>query len=92
MRSIKEIGRNLKNELDTYRRLMVHPRTPRISRWLLWLALGYLAMPFDLIPDFIPFIGMLDDAIIIPLFIYLALRNIPDPLISQIRHEVDQES
>jgi len=64
---------------------MSHPRTPRSARWLLWLALGYLALPFDLIPDFIPVLGVLDDLFIVPGLIYLALKQIPDEVIREIR-------
>jgi carbonic anhydrase len=49
------------------------------------LALAYLAMPFDLIPDFLPFIGQLDDLVIIPAVVLLALRFIPKSLLLEHR-------
>lgn len=87
--SLKKIQRRLKKDIQVYRRAMSHPQTPRSARWLLWLALGYLALPFDIIPDFIPVLGMLDDAIIIPGLVYLALKQIPDEVIRKIREEIN---
>jgi len=48
-----------------------------LAKGLLWLALAYLVLPFDLIPDFIPVIGQLDELVIIPLLLYLALKLTP---------------
>jgi len=48
-------------------------------------AVGYALSPIDLIPDFIPIIGHLDDAIILPLLIWLALLTIPQELIDEHR-------
>ncbi len=52
---------------------------------LLGLAVGYTFLPFDIIPDFIPVIGHLDDAIIIPLLLYVALRFVPKQVIDEHR-------
>lgn len=66
-----------KQEAGFYRALHAHPQTPRLAKGLLWLALAYLVLPFDLIPDFIPVIGQLDELVIIPLLLWLALRLTP---------------
>ena len=73
-----DLARTVKARLDGYRNLAADPRTPRISRWLLGAAVGYVLMPFDLIPDWIPLLGHLDDLVIVPLLLYLALRQIPE--------------
>lgn len=59
---------------------------------MLGLAIGYLLLPFDLIPDFIPVIGYLDDAVIVPGLIYLALKMIPNEIILECREKLKQES
>ena len=48
-------------------RIAREPRVPRRRKLLLFLLVGYLALPFDLVPDFIPVAGQLDDAIIVAL-------------------------
>lgn len=57
------------------RRLLADPRVPRRRKALLWLLVGYLALPFDLVPDFIPVAGQLDDAIAVALVLRAVLRS-----------------
>ena|ERR671932_443698 len=57
------------------RRLLVDPRTPRSRKLLLGLLVGYLALPFDLVPDFIPVAGQLDDAVVVALALRAVLRG-----------------
>jgi hypothetical protein len=58
-----------------FRRLLGDRRVPRRSRLLLLALIAYLAMPFDLGPDFIPVVGQLDDAIIVALVLRTILRS-----------------
>jgi uncharacterized membrane protein YkvA (DUF1232 family) len=71
------IAHSLRQHLALYTALSRDPRTPWLARCLLGAALVYVALPFDLIPDFLPVIGHLDDVIIVPGLILLALRLIP---------------
>lgn len=85
MGRLRDLGRRAKQEVAFYRLVLADPRTPRLSRWLLGLAIGYLLSPIDLIPDFIPVIGHLDDAVIVPGLILLAMRRVPREVIDECR-------
>lgn len=82
---LKSIGRNLKRELSVYQLVLKDTRTPKISKILLGLAIGYTLLPFDLIPDFIPVIGHLDDVILVPLLVIVALKFIPQVVVDDCR-------
>jgi len=81
----KDLARSFKRELTTYQRVLADPRTPIQAKIFLGLAVSYLCMPFDLIPDFIPVIGQLDDVIIVPALVYLGLRFVPPGLVAEHR-------
>jgi uncharacterized membrane protein YkvA (DUF1232 family) len=81
IKTIKEYTSDIKNNLKLYRSLLKDERTPMLSKILLWAAISYLAFPFDLIPDFIPVIGHLDDLIIVPGLVFVALKIIPGDLL-----------
>ncbi len=61
-------------------KLMRHPQTPRAPKVVALLVLAYALSPIDLIPDFIPVIGLLDDVVLLPMGIALAVRLTPQPL------------
>src|SRR6266480_4825929 len=84
----RELAKSFKRELTVYRRVLADPRTPINAKVFLGLAVGYLCMPFDLIPDFIPVLGHLDDVVIVPALVYAALRLIPQDLVAEHRANV----
>jgi uncharacterized membrane protein YkvA (DUF1232 family) len=61
------------------------PRVPRHAKWLAVVVAGYALSPIDLIPDFIPVIGYLDDLVIVPLGILLVVRMIPPDVMAEHR-------
>lgn len=75
-------------EVDLYRRIVAHPRCARITRLCLGTAVAYALSPIDLIPDFIPVPGYMDDAVILPLLIYVALRLVPKELVEEVRAQM----
>jgi uncharacterized membrane protein YkvA (DUF1232 family) len=84
---LKSLTKHLKQEFAVYRLVLKHPQTPWPAKMCLWLAIGYLLLPFDLIPDFIPVLGQLDDVVIIPLLVYIALLFTPQDIIQSCREQ-----
>ena len=62
-----------------------HPGTPWYAKLLLAAVVAYALSPIDLIPDFIPVLGYVDDLVLLPLGIALALRLIPPPVLAECR-------
>src|ERR671936_1048864 len=65
-------------------RLAREPRVPRRRKLLLLALVGYLALPFDLVPDFIPVAGQLDDAIVVALVLRHFVRSGGEPLMGEL--------
>lgn len=87
---LKSIGLALKREVQVYQLAIKDARTPRTAKWLLGFTVGYTLLPFDLIPDFIPVLGHLDDVLIVPLLVIVALRLIPPEVIVDCRRIVNK--
>lgn len=89
---LKALSKHLKQEFSVYRLVLKHPQTPWIAKIFLGLAVGYLLLPFDLIPDFIPVLGQLDEVVIIPILVYIALLFIPKKVIESCRAQVQAQT
>lgn len=66
-------------------------RTPLIAKILIGLTTGYLLSPIDLIPDFIPVLGLLDDLIIVPLLISYSIKLIPEIVLIEARQKIKDD-
>src|SRR3954468_7724449 len=78
-------ARELKTETLALWFCCKNPATPLTAKILATLVVAYALSPIDLIPDFIPVLGYLDDVILIPIGIYFTLKLIPAPVIEQCR-------
>lgn len=79
----------VKRELGVVRAVYSDRRTPRLARWLLGLALLYVLSPIDLVPDFIPVLGQLDDLVLVPALVFLALSLVPQELYREHRARLE---
>ncbi|MBA2329231.1 MAG: DUF1232 domain-containing protein [Flavisolibacter sp.] len=85
---LKEKARHLKSEMQVLMIAYKDKRTPATSKILIAITVGYLLSPIDLIPDFIPVLGLLDDLIIVPVLISVSLKHIPPVVLSDARDSV----
>jgi len=63
------------------------PRVPWYARWFVAAVVAYAFSPIDLIPDFIPVLGYLDDLVLVPAGIALALKMVPETIMDECRQE-----
>jgi uncharacterized membrane protein YkvA (DUF1232 family) len=85
IKSWKTKSAQLKSEIYALYLAYKHPRTPWYAKVLGALILGYVLSPIDLIPDFIPVVGYLDDLIIVPAGITLLIKIIPTDILEECR-------
>ena len=64
-----------------------HPKMPFWAKVVCFVAVAYALSPIDLIPDFIPVLGYLDDLILVPALVWLALKLIPSEVMNQSREQ-----
>ncbi len=83
--SWKQRANLLKRETYAVYLAMRDPRVPWYAKALAACVVGYAFSPIDLIPDFIPVLGYLDDLVLVPLGIALVVKLIPAPLLAEYR-------
>lgn len=87
--ALRNAARRLKRDGLTLWFAMKDPRTPWGVRLLMVIVVGYALSPIDLIPDFIPVLGLLDDLVLLPGLIWLALRLLPAVVRSEARMQAE---
>ena len=87
---IKAWAKSLKRDVMTLWFVLKHPQAPWYARALAALLTAYALSPIDLIPDFIPVLGYLDDLIIVPVGIWLLLKIIPSQVLDECRNQADE--
>jgi uncharacterized membrane protein YkvA (DUF1232 family) len=87
---IKTKVNGFKKELKVIYIAYKRPEVPWYTKALSALVIGYALSPIDLIPDFIPVLGYLDDLLLIPLGIYLVIKLIPKEVLEACREEAEE--
>lgn len=85
-------AQRLKAEIIALGFSLRHPRTPMGARLLAILIVAYGLSPIDIIPDFVPILGYLDDLILLPLGIYIVLKLIPMDVMEECRKQARSKS
>src|SRR5512139_1522810 len=88
----KEQARSLKVEVYALYLAYRDPRVPWFAKLFAALVVGYAFSPIDLIPDFVPVLGYLDDLILLPLGVKIALRLIPSEIMAESREKAREQS
>jgi uncharacterized membrane protein YkvA (DUF1232 family) len=89
---LKETAKKLKSDLQTIYYAYLNPKVGLLPKLIIMLALAYALNPIDLIQDFIPIIGLLDDLIIVPFLISLSIKLIPAEIMQECRQRAKKES
>lgn len=87
---LKNIGKEIRREIRVYQLILRDVRAPKVAKALLGLAIAYSLSPIDIIPDFIPVIGHVDDIIIVPTLVFFALKFVPKEVVEECRRQVNE--
>ena len=85
--SLKEKSKQLKNDIPALLLALKDRRTPWYAKLFATLTIAYALSPVDIIPDFIPFLGYLDDLVMLPLLVTLTVKFIPKEVLMEYRNQ-----
>jgi uncharacterized membrane protein YkvA (DUF1232 family) len=88
---LKAQANKLKREITVIYYAYQEPKTPLLPKLIILFTLGYALSPIDLIPDFIPVLGYIDDLLIVPALIALSISLIPKDVIERVREKAINE-
>ena len=89
-RRVRAAAERLRRDVDALVIAYRDPRVPTGARVVIGLTVAYALSPVDLIPDVIPVLGVLDDLLVVPLGLWLALRLVPDGVIEEARQRAQE--
>ncbi|MCY1216829.1 hypothetical protein D3C85_435360 [compost metagenome] len=88
--NLRDWARRIKRDAVTLWFACRDPATPWLPKALCWFTVAYALSPIDLIPDFIPVLGYLDDVLLLPALIWLAVRLLPPEVIVRSRARAEE--
>jgi uncharacterized membrane protein YkvA (DUF1232 family) len=83
-RDAKDVARFIPDCIVLFKRLLSDPRVPRRAKVAITLLIPYLALPFDLVPDFIPVVGQVDDAILVAAVLAYVARQVGRDVVEEL--------
>jgi len=89
--TLKMKSKHLKKEITAIYYAYQHSKVTRFPKAVMLFTLGYALSPIDLIPDFIPILGYVDDLLILPALISLSIKLIPQDVLAESRKKAEQE-
>ena len=87
--NLKERAKRLKTDIPALFLALKDRQTPVIAKFFAFLTVAYALSPIDLVPDFIPVLGYLDDLILLPMLAALTMKFIPKDVLSRCRKEAE---
>lgn len=87
--NLKENAKKIKKDIPALFLALKDKETPKFAKILAGITVAYVLSPIDLIPDFIPVLGYLDDVILLPVLVALTIKFIPKDIIEKKREEAE---
>jgi uncharacterized membrane protein YkvA (DUF1232 family) len=89
---LSDIVKGIKQEFNVLKYIAGHPRLPLRCKLLAGFLVAYALSPIDIIPDFIPVLGQLDDLVILPIGIWVLYKMIPSDILEEARSEITRQN